>query len=168
MSRGPSLSAESRVLDAGGTASLFSSYLGFTGAETHSIDLNPTLVAAGEKTARAMGWNLHSRCMDMTALEFDDEHFDHAYSICVFEHLTADQRRRALNEVARVLKPGGVLCLTFDYGAPGVVLGESGPNLEPENLIQNPDDVRRHFFSCLLYTSPSPRDATLSRMPSSA
>ena len=25
-----------------------------------------------------------------------------------------------------------------------------------------------YFFTCLLYTSPSPRDATLSRMPSSA
>ena len=25
-----------------------------------------------------------------------------------------------------------------------------------------------NLFSCLLYTSPSPRDATLSRMPSSA
>ena len=25
-----------------------------------------------------------------------------------------------------------------------------------------------HFYVCLLYTSPSPRDATLSRMPSSA
>ena len=25
-----------------------------------------------------------------------------------------------------------------------------------------------YFWSCLLYTSPSPRDATLSRMPSSA
>ena len=25
-----------------------------------------------------------------------------------------------------------------------------------------------HLFNCLLYTSPSPRDATLSRMPSSA
>ena len=25
-----------------------------------------------------------------------------------------------------------------------------------------------HFYICLLYTSPSPRDATLSRMPSSA
>ena len=24
------------------------------------------------------------------------------------------------------------------------------------------------FYTCLLYTSPSPRDATLSRMPSSA
>ena len=26
----------------------------------------------------------------------------------------------------------------------------------------------RHLYICLLYTSPSPRDATLSRMPSSA
>ena len=26
----------------------------------------------------------------------------------------------------------------------------------------------RNIYSCLLYTSPSPRDATLSRMPSSA
>ena len=26
----------------------------------------------------------------------------------------------------------------------------------------------RYFIICLLYTSPSPRDATLSRMPSSA
>ena len=25
-----------------------------------------------------------------------------------------------------------------------------------------------NFYTCLLYTSPSPRDATLSRMPSSA
>ena len=29
-------------------------------------------------------------------------------------------------------------------------------------------DVRRDIATCLLYTSPSPRDATLSRMPSSA
>ena len=28
--------------------------------------------------------------------------------------------------------------------------------------------VRMHPKGCLLYTSPSPRDATLSRMPSSA
>ena len=30
------------------------------------------------------------------------------------------------------------------------------------------DIVTRMHLSCLLYTSPSPRDATLSRMPSSA
>ena len=31
----------------------------------------------------------------------------------------------------------------------------------------NPVEYQR-YLSCLLYTSPSPRDATLSRMPSSA
>ena len=30
------------------------------------------------------------------------------------------------------------------------------------------DEVRARLLFCLLYTSPSPRDATLSRMPSSA
>ena len=43
-----------------------------------------------------------------------------------------------------------------------------GPN--PNHLAQItgevPDTV--HFYSCLLYTSPSPRDRTRSRMPSSA
>ena len=29
-------------------------------------------------------------------------------------------------------------------------------------------DTHTHTHTCLLYTSPSPRDATLSRMPSSA
>ena len=30
------------------------------------------------------------------------------------------------------------------------------------------EEVKHHLWVCLLYTSPSPRDATLSRMPSSA
>ena len=33
---------------------------------------------------------------------------------------------------------------------------------------QNPPNMCMQSFNCLLYTSPSPRDATLSRMPSSA
>ena len=32
----------------------------------------------------------------------------------------------------------------------------------------DPVNTARGTFACLLYTSPSPRDATLSRMPSSA
>ena len=40
-----------------------------------------------------------------------------------------------------------------------------------DTLAHGSDDVRREYdrtVGCLLYTSPSPRDATLSRMPSSA
>ena len=52
-------------------------------------------------------------------------------------------------------------------------------DMSPENehkVLPYPDRVPnvhkgttyKHCYICLLYTSPSPRDATLSRMPSSA
>ena len=39
-------------------------------------------------------------------------------------------------------------------------------NVPREKFV--PDGKREAAYICLLYTSPSPRDATLSRMPSSA
>ena len=43
-------------------------------------------------------------------------------------------------------------------------------DLEAKGLIkrEKTKPLRWHLSNCLLYTSPSPRDATLSRMPSSA
>ena len=48
------------------------------------------------------------------------------------------------------------------HGAVNLVIVE--PYLDEAIGIEN----QNLFTSCLLYTSPSPRDATLSRMPSSA
>ena len=36
------------------------------------------------------------------------------------------------------------------------------------SFAEGPSEIRQRLKNCLLYTSPSPRDATLSRMPSSA
>ena len=49
------------------------------------------------------------------------------------------------------------------------VTGAATTTITLSNL-STPGDNGRQFFlrACLLYTSPSPRDATLSRMPSSA
>ena len=41
----------------------------------------------------------------------------------------------------------------------------SPPEVTHKNLVKNPIDS---FIICLLYTSPSPRDLSTSRMPSSA
>ena len=38
----------------------------------------------------------------------------------------------------------------------------------PENWLKMGGRARKQFDRCLLYTSPSPRDRTRSRMPSSA
>lgn len=147
MTHGPRIEPHCRVLDAGGTASLFSCQLASRGAEVQSVDLNERLVAAGQEIADAMTWNMSSSCMDMTDMTFDDAYFDSAYSICVFEHLDAASRQKGLQEIARVLKPGGILSITFDYRGPGVNLGDIGFDYSPENAIRTPADVERHFFS---------------------
>ena len=48
----------------------------------------------------------------------------------------------------------------------GKVLSKLIPSIS-EN-IQSPEELAYLLNSCLLYTSPSPRDGLLSRMPSSA
>ena len=41
-------------------------------------------------------------------------------------------------------------------------------NMETSDLVQYVTDDMQRYMDCLLYTSPSPRDRTRSRMPSSA
>ena len=48
------------------------------------------------------------------------------------------------------------------------VARKSRPPLRYEFNVEDPLDAALASETCLLYTSPSPRDATLSRMPSSA
>ena len=47
-------------------------------------------------------------------------------------------------------------------------LAEREGDLDWTGVTGDPRLLERHSDPCLLYTSPSPRDATLSRMPSSA
>ena len=47
------------------------------------------------------------------------------------------------------------------------IVGESGSGKSTLALAMM-GYVKHGLYTCLLYTSPSPRDATLSRMPSSA
>ena len=42
------------------------------------------------------------------------------------------------------------------------------PVMELQKEMKAKYDILKEDYNCLLYTSPSPRDATLSRMPSSA
>jgi SAM-dependent methyltransferase len=52
---------------------------------------------------------------DATALQYPDASFDAAYSASVIEHIPGDGDTTAMAELARVLRPGGTLALTFPY-----------------------------------------------------
>ena len=51
---------------------------------------------------------------------------------------------------------------------PILISAASGTNLSWQRLQQDALKIAAKFNTCLLYTSPSPRDGLLSRMPSSA
>ena len=63
--------------------------------------------------------------------------------------------------------PGGLTRALLEEGAKKVVAVETDERFA-EALQDWPDAKTGRLIICLLYTSPSPRDATLSRMPSSA
>lgn len=144
---GPRVNSNSRVLDAGGTSSLFSCYLASLGCEVHSVDLNEGIVSNGNRIAKAMKWNMHSYAMNMKKLEFEDGYFDHAYSICVFEHLDYAIKQSALLEIARCLKPEGVLSITFDYRNPAPAVVGYGPDTSKRNQLQTKEDIERSFLA---------------------
>jgi len=45
-------------------------------------------------------------------LPFDDGHFDFLTAVCVYHHVPYGDRPRLTKEALRVLKPGGILCIT--------------------------------------------------------
>ena len=75
------------------------------------------------------------------------------YGICFSSGLAA------MDAIIKLLKSGDEIIATNDlYGGSYRLLTKVFAQF----------GIVSHFIDCLLYTSPSPRDATLSRMPSSA
>ena len=78
--------------------------------------------------------------------------------------LAIDPKSMKLTEFFEVIEgPMGIMDCYFDSGCEQM----DGCTIRtPINRIN--DSIRTMFNNCLLYTSPSPRDRLLSRMPSSA
>jgi 2-polyprenyl-3-methyl-5-hydroxy-6-metoxy-1,4-benzoquinol methylase len=122
-----------RLLDLGGTSSLFSFYLASKGVDVVTVDLNPALKANADHVAKTMGWKLENHTMDMRDLQMQGE-FDHITSICVFEHIPMFDRVDINTRVRDLLTPGGRFSITFDYRNPSRFA-----------RIDSPEDVEAQF-----------------------
>jgi surface carbohydrate biosynthesis protein len=112
----PRLEPGMRLLAAGGAGSLFACYLGSRGLELHCVDVDERLIGHGQHVARTMGWTgLFSHAMRGATLPFSDAYFDHAFSVGGLVHSGFEIAPETLGEIARCLKPDGLLALTFDY-----------------------------------------------------
>lgn len=105
-----------KILDCGGCSSAIDFYLAERGFQVVSVDLNDFLVFNGNHIAKKKQLPLENIKADFTQLPFEDNNFDIVFSISVLEHIDKKVRVEAIQEMERVVKPGGFIFNTFDYG----------------------------------------------------
>ncbi len=106
-----------KVLDLGGSSSLFSYYLASKGLDVTTVELQKELVDNANRVAHQMGWKLTNHVMNMSNMTFSSR-FDHITSICVYEHIPVCERVEINKTIANLLVPGGRFSITFDYKNP--------------------------------------------------
>ncbi len=101
-----------KLLDLGSELSPMPWYLASLGAEVTLVEVDEQWVSSWEKLRRATGYNVQWRIVSEEELPFRDGTFEVVTSYSVIEHQV--DKRGAMDEVVRVLKPGGLLGISFD------------------------------------------------------
>jgi SAM-dependent methyltransferase len=99
-----------RVLDLA-SPKLLAVALHRAGVEVVSVDALQLEVERWRRLAPDVAFEL----ADGRALPFEDASFRHAYSLSVVEHIPGSGDEEALQELARVVEPGGRILLTVPY-----------------------------------------------------
>ncbi len=90
--------------------------------ELFGCDINPSLVNWSREN---IAWGTFTPCVLSPPLLYPDRHFDVVYGVSVLTHLTFDAHFLWMQEIWRMLKPGGMAVLTAH-----------GPTMLP-NLMHN-------------------------------
>lgn len=109
---------DQRVLDIG-SPKLLALYLATeVGAQVVASDLDPYFMrdyrCLGD-AARLPSERFLPTVEDGRRLSFEDESFDRVYSISVVEHIPGEGDMECMQEIARVLAPGGLALLTVPF-----------------------------------------------------
>lgn len=111
-------------------------------AEIIGLDGDPGVLAIARKKAAKLGVEIGLDCGMGFALPYPDGFFDRVVSSLMLHHLTRDNKKRALAEARRVLRPGGQLHIA-DFGRPrnSFLRKVSSPALlgDPEMVRDNLD-----------------------------
>src|SRR5262245_7362475 len=108
-----SLPAGAHVLDLGCGVGRHVVYLGGHGFRMAGADISPTGVERTYAVCTERGIPFDGRVCDMTALPWPDANFDAALSISTIHHALRADIQRAIDEVWRLLKPGGLFLVDF-------------------------------------------------------
>jgi len=80
--------------------------------ELYGVDFSAGMLKFAEKYSQKFGFSVELKRADVRKLPHPDESFDWAISVATYHHLGGGEHREALQELKRVLKPGGEAFIT--------------------------------------------------------
>ena len=128
-----------RVLDFGGAATLPIYFLAAHGCEVECLDIDEKLCAATRKAATRHGWPLDASTDNLLQSPAPPNWiggFDAVISASVLEHLPKPQQSVAVSRLAALVRPGGRMVLSFDFGADAPQPGAVRSVEEVESLVR--------------------------------
>ena len=95
-------------------------------------------------------WGIETHKASMEEPIFDEDSLGVAASVSVIEHLTAEVRRNAIRELARVVEPGGLVVLTVDVlpGGSRHLWNRVVDQIESLEVHGTADDVIQEAAAC--------------------
>ena len=98
--------------------------LASNGFAVRSFDVSPTAAALTREGLKRFGYDVEVRVADLLHTGYANEEFDGAFAHSVLDHMTRADAGAALTELCRIVRPGGLVLLSFDtaeeadYAAP--------------------------------------------------
>jgi ubiquinone/menaquinone biosynthesis C-methylase UbiE len=121
-------------------------YLAREGFETYGSDISDNALKRAEEWLTREGLHAEVKKSDMTIIPYPDEFFGGVVSAYVIQHNTRANMQKAINEIYRVLRPGGLLYITFI--STGSHRCGNGVMIEPNTFIPDTGEDRgvpHHF-----------------------
>ena len=103
------LRGDERLLDAGCGTGLTALRIAarYPGCSVHGIDLSPKMIEVARTDAEKQGLAVDFRVGSITDLPYPGAFFDLVITNIMYHHLDITEKRQAVAEIARVLRPGG-------------------------------------------------------------
>ncbi len=137
-----------RVLDIGSPKLLSLFLAARLRAEVHATDLLDYFFETYRRYARvALGRDhgrYHVASEDARHLTYPADHFQRVFALSAIEHIPDDGDSRAIQEIHRVLAPGGIVCITVPWRDSGYV--EEFKHRGDPDAYWAPGDADRVFF----------------------
>ncbi|NHJ49558.1 MAG: methyltransferase domain-containing protein, partial [Asgard group archaeon] len=113
------------------------------GYEAHGVEISDTQIERAQKYAEENNLDYKIIKADIRELPYEDESFSFVYSYNSIEHLTKAGTKKAVKEMLRVLKKGGLLYINFQ--STDSAFKKEGKDIG-DNEILNISQAGKHGF----------------------